>query len=296
MNNNNTTMLTPFFIVLTIKTFVLLSAMPATASRPITTLNQKKIEFSHKLDSLNIVTQEQKRAGQSVAALEHTQALLRDSLGKIRKEIQLHAQQKTSFTQNKSLKAPQFIPQPKSLFDWIIVIVGIIATFSGILLITGIIRKILFPRNKTHASSSPAKETSPPEAVHKSTDRPDVMYPYTTLSSEVEGKPTETGTKTSTTPSDLATLQALKMRISSTPAHKSNPSKTSNPVPIIDDELPATSPVSPQGSRLNSDTSLEQKVIIAAQQGMDTATISKTYHISTDHVALILKMARGHKK
>jgi hypothetical protein len=221
-------------------------------------LSDKKVHLTRKIDSLDLEKQTQKRLGTSIDELELQQAELRDSLRIIRKTIQnKNINPEIAFKTNSASK----LLKPQNLFDWMVLIVGGIATLSGIVLLWGIL-KILFspPRKTAQNSRISLNKASVPE---EHTDKPDFATPV--LDPEI-GK--------------------LRERLN----YEHTPNATSTAPVFQFPELPQLSVPTPINQH-NSKTVSEQTIIAAAQNGMDIPEISRHYQISTDHVTLILKIA-----
>lgn len=102
-----------------------------------------RIDFlNEKIDSVNLEKQTFKRKGQSISEQEKKSALLRDSLQQIRQKIENKVTESPGLNKKHSFSS-SIIPQ--NYFDWIIIITGIMAVFSGIILISGVVKTI---RNK----------------------------------------------------------------------------------------------------------------------------------------------------
>lgn len=114
-----------------------------------------RIDFlNEKIDSVNLEKQIFKRKGQSISEQEKISALLRDSLQQIRNKIE------NKVTESPNLnKSPSFSSSiiPQNSFDWIIIVTGIMAVFSGIILISGIVKTI---RNKPKKKNPPKKTSA----------------------------------------------------------------------------------------------------------------------------------------
>jgi hypothetical protein len=221
-------------------------------------LSDKKITLTRKIDSLDLVKQTQKRLGTSIDELELQQTSLRDSLRMIRKSIQ----NKSPDTETPRGNFASNLLKPQNLFDWIVLIVGGVATMSGIVLLWGIL-KILFSFKKkpVHNTSAPFKKISLSEPH---TDKPDFNSP---VPDPEFGKLRE-----------RLNFEHVPNSVSTAPVfqYPDSPQKASHPSPI---------------NLQYSKTVSEQTIIAAAQNGMDITEISRNFQISTDHVTLILKIA-----
>lgn len=114
-----------------------------------------RIDFlNEKIDSVNLEKQIFKRKGQSISEQEKFSAQLRDSLQQIRQKIEKKVTESPDLNKNPPFSSP-IIPQ--NSFDWIIIVTGIMAVFSGIILISGIVKTI---RNKPKKKNPPKKTSA----------------------------------------------------------------------------------------------------------------------------------------
>ena len=102
--------------------------------------------ITQNIDSLDLLKQDLKRKGQAIIEIEQQQDLLRDSLHQLRIKLQTTSEvlPKTSGKKRTAL----FFLKPANLFDWIIVVTGLIASFSGLMLIIGIFRILGLKRKR----------------------------------------------------------------------------------------------------------------------------------------------------
>jgi len=283
-------------------TIILLTSLryaPASPSKShLADISAKRVHFTQLIDSLDLVKQDLKRSGNPVAEIELQQNQLRDSLEVIRKIINRTTAIKTASQKKSDDKKGTFIQTPHNFFDWIIIIVGIIATFSGILLITGISRSVLGAANRKKQPPAP-HATSTEQTPHRESAYP--MYTLHDVTPASRPKPAK-DSSTSASSRDLSALQALKKRMDTPPPpHVQQPSEPVTvdliqPPPTMEEPDPTPpAPVATAAIRETPDTkaSIEEKVIRAARNGMDAATISKKFHLSSDHVALLLKIAKS---
>lgn len=235
-------------------------------------LAQQKGLLTRKIDSLDLVKQRQKRNGVSITEFEMVQDSLRDSLDRLREHIQT-----TSETNPGTSKASgqfRFFQKPEDVFDWIIIIVGIIATFSGLMLAIGVIRSFSSKkksRSKRRLPSPPSPPQRPadnkPSNEYPTYEKPATHVPPPQEQQETDGlekllKKFGRKTEKDEIPDTQSSLETIR--------HLSSTAK---------ETLTA------------NDDSLETKVLEAARNGDDVAEISRRFHLSVDHVSLLLKVA-----
>jgi len=255
----------------------------------IDSLSAKRQQITEKIDSLDLVKQECKRKALPVAELEQLQTSLRDSIHQIQDVLQKAAKVVSGPKVRSARPVKHFFTYPENLFDWIIIIVGIIATFSGLLLIAGIIKKVASaPKRSRPKKTVPHSPASPPNTDNKL--KPGAEFPQysaagikTSLSSPAPYR------ETPAQQVDTATILSLRQRIRIQPL-----SEPDEPLKL---QLPPaeTQParVTPNIPQQDNGLSTEEKVVAAAKNGADIATISRTFHLSADHVTLILKIAKN---
>ena len=246
------------------------SAIPGT----IDLLSEQRETISHQLDSLDLIKQDLKREGKTIAEIELRQTRLKDSLAYVRNKIQATSQESVPL---KHRKASGFIQKPANFFDWIIVIVGGVAFFSGLMLILGITRS--FSSRKKHASGK--KRQAPPPPVKKMIEpvnkTPEPAYPDQSDSAS-----------DSSITRDVS-ITSIQHRIARS-EHSAVQSAPKIP------ELPRKSVPQPSPQPSDKDDSLESQVLAAAKSGLDALAISRKFQISVDHVALLLKMSAPGRK
>lgn len=255
--------------LLPLSIYIIIAASPFSISAEnivqnpsIETLSQARNRITTLIDSIDVQKQDCKRLGLSVAELETRQTELHDSLLQINKKI-IGANSVVSQKKNRSTFPANLLSTPDSLFDWIIVIVGFIAFFSGILLVAGIIASF---RKRRKKSGAIIKERTPPIA-----HTPPPYQTYTHKGDTRQSPPEKQQL------SDFEALHALKQRVTTS-----------------DDRTASLPPDSLKTAPVLSEPALsvESKIIAEASQGADINTLSRKYHLSADHIALILKVAR----
>lgn len=227
---------------------------------------QQRGIISEKIDSLDLIKQTQKRHGQPIAEIEQVQVVLRDSLQSLRSIIQKYAEiQPTTHAPFHTLA----LAKPANLFDWIIAIVGIIAAFSGVMLLIGLIRAFFIKKPRRNRNATAHKKNSP-----KQTTSAEPAYPLYTAAS-AHAAPSNSSPILGET-----NLHYLKGRVTNEEAINRSEAP---PIPKGSNQSGKSAPFS-----LNE---TEQQVIAAARSGLNPIEISRKYHLSNDHVALILRIA-----
>lgn len=224
--------------------------------------------LSHKIDSLDLLKQNLKRKGATIAEIEQQQDALRDSLRMLRDNLQTASETLPKASGKKNL--PFFPQKPTNPFDWIIVITGIIASFSGLMLIIGITRSLKLKRNRKQRKQEALYRYHTQQVGEK----PVAAYPA--YEAPPASSPSSPGI-------DTGSLRQLRQRLDNQQRaeHYDAP------------DIPDVRPVQPKPSSAESSNtdSIEKQVVDAARNGLDVAAISRKFHLSADHVALILKMA-----
>ncbi len=245
-------------------------AIPGT----IDLLSEQRETLSRQLDSLDLIKQDLKREGKTIAEIELRQIRLKDSLNFVRNQIQATSRESEP---SKHRKGSGFIQKPANFFDWIIVIVGGVAFFSGLMLIMGISRSFSSRKKRKSEKNRPTSQQVVKPVKEPVPGTPEPAFP---------------GLSDSTTagaPSKDVSITSIQHRIA-----RSEPStiQSSPKIPA----LPRKS--APQFSpRPNDeDSSMESQVLAAAKSGLDALAISRKFQISVDHVALLLKMSAPGRK
>ncbi|MBN1758669.1 MAG: hypothetical protein JW863_10145 [Chitinispirillaceae bacterium] len=237
-------------------------------------LSERRAEITQQLDSLDLLKQNLKREGIAITEVELRQSRLRDSLNYLRSRIQ-STSEAPSPSGNRN--PATFLKMPSNLFDWIIVIVGGVAFFSGLMLVIGISRSVS-SRKRRSALKKYQRQAQPQQSAPKEVEtKPEPAYP----SPDPAPPPPATS-------GESMNITSLRQRI----AHSADHAEENH---MVLKEAPRHSiqPRIPENS--TDDTSLEKQVIAAANDGMDTLAISRKFHISVDHVDLLLKMAPRRK-
>jgi len=241
-----------------------------------------KRELSQKLDSIEVEKQMKKRSGQSFEELEERTAALRDSLALLKSDL-LNATEKTQQSIKLPARIRSMLPvkyQPKDLFDWFIMIIGVIAVLSGLVLIIGIFR---LPLKKKQPLYMPVTKKLP--VLPEYPEPLDVTRDKVQRSEKAVNKPESVNAED---------VKITRMRTSG----NQDPFKDLRRQVI---DKPLQRQVPDEGNHIAIDTiepasaipgSSNQQIIEAARHGLDIQEISRLYHLSTDQIALILKVAQ----
>ncbi|HEX2956397.1 MAG TPA: hypothetical protein VHO70_06190 [Chitinispirillaceae bacterium] len=239
------------------------------------TIVKKRVQLISKNDSLDLIKQTFKRRGLSLSELEEKQSVIRDSL----KMLNLQIQNTKISPGNSTLPdlVKQLYKKPETMFDWIIIIVGLIAVISGVFLLTGIISMFSSKKRAAKSRKTVKKVSEPPS-------KKAAVPPQPAASSKQAID--ELRALASNTPDSVKQLRRQL---------KSADSKSSGPDIVENDNKPSLqeemSPPLFMDSTQQHDIQTQQKIIEAAKNGMKPYDISRKYHMSTDQVLLILKVA-----
>lgn len=264
-NPMNTINLQLFTILLL--TLNLSAAQASGKSNQLLPLTEQKKQLSITLDSLDLLKQDRKRAGHTFTDLDLKQNLIRDSLQLIRSKIQ-HA----TSTDSKSFKTPkslQKILSSYTAFDWFLVILATSALFAGILLLYGVMSKMLTNKRK--------------EPLVKPSQRRQFQ-----VENPIKSQPTIGSGPGS---NDYSTTIKLQ-NIEDTSYNESAPNVVAN-FPTQPDFK--ADDISSKKSTSEIKNELEQKVVNAVFLGMSIQEVSRKFHLSSDHVSLIIKLSENTK-
>ncbi len=302
---------------LVVSLFVLQLCVAAFASNPLS----KKETLEAVLDSLILQKQAHRRAGRPIDELERHSKQIRDSISSLKQRIAHLARTSPDTLQHMNTEKGigSFIPDtifpPKNPFDWIVLALVAVAIASLLVLIAGLVggrkkqkiahkgarrqpcahsppagseqpRKatgpVRFKQNDTHTHSPAPEHQAPPRTRQQNDPSPATKY----REPSAGHAPTqENGTgaeKKRDEDYDYKKIQGLRARIRNTDEATT---------PAMRPQNPNSSPSQPGETAQSSFLSTKQLILQSAQQGMNVQQISKKYHVSVDHVYLILKMA-----
>ncbi len=269
----SSTLRTQLFFVLFLSTlfFTITSVNASTHEELIS----RRAKLAARLDSIEVEKQIHKRQGKDLAHLEKSGQQIRDSIETLRAAIaeadkgDLKSSQGTKTNNSLSFSIPAFF-KPASLFDWIIIIVGMVALISGVLLIGGIIHSLFSGRSKKKKKKVrllPKK----PEPEQNSLKAPPLVQ---------EKSPPKKTLK------DTGGIDAIRQRMQDDHTRIKQFDRAQSPFPIKE-ETPKPIAQTPEKTPSNKDL-----IIKAASEGMSIHEISQTYHMSEDQISLILKVAQ----
>jgi hypothetical protein len=255
--------------------FVLIAGfMPQEQAFSIDFAAQKSV-LLQKLDSLDMEKQIRKRKGQSIEDLEKLSATIKDSITGVKKELAL-ANGQPAAVPNPDVHGPAGMQQyfkdfrkylPQNTFDWIVVVVGFVAIIAGVILCIGLFGmawKKVFRKKKSSLKT-----------MHDIFPQPAGKSDAGSLSKS-GGADTEARDRR---------VDFLRQRIK----EESVGSPSAGP------GLGAVQP-NIQGETAADSAGLKNRIISAAEEGADISEISKKFHVSTDQVSLILRIARQEKE
>jgi hypothetical protein len=254
-----------YFLLLGINIF------PAVSQTSKDIFVEHRARLCQQIDSLDIEKQLKKRAGESITEIEERQKVLVDSLKILRSTFQndmsyLKTQPNPDNGLFPSSIAGPLQPiinsvtsllNPKSTFDWFILITSGIAFISIFILFIAIVSVIKRRLRAKKTVSRPHVSTPPKSVINRTSENPQLENQSITL------------------------LNDLKKRVQVTNVDPGLPDIRFTPP-----EYHATATKSTPSTSDN----LESQVLEAYQNGLEISEISKKFHISSDHVSLIIKV------
>ncbi len=257
--------------------FILLFCFSATAlpNNLDSTIIIKRLQLISKNDSIDLIKQTFKRKGLPLTELEEMQSTLRDSLKMLNIQIQNTKVTPTSAT------FPDLIQliskKPDTIFDWIIIVVGLIAVISGIFLISGIFSMFSSKRKKRKSKKVIKKASEPPP------EKPEVPPQPAASAKQALDELRALAGNTSDTVNQLR----RQLKNTDTPNVQAEIYSNLRKQPAQEEMPPALF----SDSIDQNDVQTQKKIIESAKNGMAPHDISRKYHMSTDQVLLILKVA-----
>lgn len=242
-----------------------LHAMPNSRDSSII---KKRMDLITQSDSIDLLKQSFKRKGMALTELEEKQKAIHDTLKYLNNQIQ-----KIKFSPTRT-SIPDLIRsislKPDTIFDWIIIVVGIIAIISGVFLVFGVF-SIARSKKKRSKKKRPVQNSIPPpqKAPAPSTHPIDELRALATNTSDTVTQ-LRRQLKNSEHENNAPDRERLKQH--------QEPEEEMAPLPVSDNEY-------------KRDTHTEKKIIEAARNGASPQEISKKFHTSIDQVSLILKVA-----
>jgi hypothetical protein len=172
----------------------------------------------------------------------------------------------------------QFISKkPDTIFDWIIIVVGLIAVVSGFFLISGILSLFSLKKKKAKNKKAVKKSSEPPPKKPASPPQPS-----TSPKQSIDELRALAGNTSDS-------VNQLRRQLKNFDAATDRPEFINPPkIDSIQEEMP---PALFSDSIDQNDMQTRKKIIESAKNGMTPHDISRKYHMSTDQVLLILKVA-----
>lgn len=242
-------------------------------------IKAKKI-LSARLDSIEMEKQDRKRQGKPLDDLETESKRIHDSIVLLRTELSSVAEpvagdDEETGERSSFLTTLKSFFNPGSIFDWILIIVGIVALLSGIVLVAGLAHTLSLKKkskSRPKAHILPKKPGSPPPPPVERPPEPPPAAPEIATEKETRG------------------IESIRKRMESTQPPEQAAAESVSPFAEVN------KPEDPPREREKRD-SIRDQVILAANDGLDVHEISRKLHVSVDQVTLILRIAAGeHKK
>jgi len=233
----------------------------------------KRLRYSATLDSIELQKQVLKRKGESLDELEKLTAVIRDSISAFKKDLESNEPAPDARTASgvagqeqseKKIRGP--LSAGKTL-DWLILIIAGVAALSGIVLVIGLIQAWR-SRSSSVRKNADTYTTGAKNRPQPKPEMPPAQEARTASASQAAAFNVD------------SRIEALRKKI-----RTQNEGDSPEEPPA---RIPAAAPAARTGDAPADD--LKQKVIDCARQGMSIAEIVRTYHISADQVALILRV------
>jgi hypothetical protein len=271
---------------------MLAAPVPALAARADT--DSARSLLASRLDSLEMVKQDKKRRGESLDELERQTIAIKDSLivlrGAVAHQSPPVAVAAPAADSGRTLAPPQGIVKlikqvlkPASLIDWAIIGIGAVAVVSGIFLIVSL--AFASGRKKRQQARSVAQQKT--FGGYSASGRPVTGPAPAVRREEPEGEESDTPVgDDEDEPAHLESTPDEDLNLLRRRVRQDNP-----PVQAAPPRLGAVEPTGPD--TVSND--VRRQVVAAAAEGCDIAEISRRFHLSADHVALLLKVAAKKK-
>jgi hypothetical protein len=238
----------------------------------------RKRVLTEKLDSIDLEKQLRKRKGESLEDLEKAAAVLKDSITAVKRLMPSGSQASEGATDSSKvgmaagenppgwlLALKKFLP--KTFFDWMVDIVGFVAIVSGIVLIIGIFGLL------TKGFKKKNKAPPQPKTLHDIFPRSYAADAYDRIPKVPLGPAEEKD----------ETIQSLRKRIED----------DEGVLATVDDRPePSAATGGTDAKAVRDPVEIKKQVVQASRQGLDVSEISRRFHLSSDEVSLILRIAR----
>jgi hypothetical protein len=264
-------------------------------SSPVSVLAENSLivhknELLLKLDSLDMEKQLLKRQGQSIETLEKVSDALKDSVTMLK--LQMGQDTVKEYRQPAILKEKEAINQehkvflslgsvinrhaPKSLFDWIVGVIALVAIISGIVLITGVVGMFTRKSKKVKSSPSTLRDLLTPRQADKD---------YTAVQAQGSNQDTSyaripVAASHETINGNSVDEEAVLETVDDVGAMQENRTELKGQRHAMQDHA----------TIVNSD--LKNQVVKASLAGLSAQEISRKLHVSVDQVALIVRLAQ----
>jgi hypothetical protein len=239
----------------------------------------RKRVLSERLDSIDLEKQLRKRRGESLEDLEKVTAVLKDSITAVKRLMPSGSLvvEGTTDSTRVGMAAGENTPGwllalkkflPRTFFDWMVDIVGFVAIVSGIVLIIGIFGLLTKGFKKK-------KEAPPqPKTLHEIFPRSYAADAYDRIPKVPLGPAEEKD----------ETVQSLRKRIEN----------DESVLATVDDRPEPSAAVTgvTDAKAVRDPVEIKKQVVQASRQGLDVSEISRRFHLSSDEVSLILRIAR----
>jgi hypothetical protein len=238
----------------------------------------RKRVLTEKLDSIDLEKQLRKRKGESLEDLEKAAAMLKDSITAVKRLMPSGSQtsEGTTDSSKAGMAAGENTPGwllalkkflPKTFFDWMVDIVGFVAIVSGIVLIIGIFGLL------TKGFKKKNKAPPQPKTLHDIFPRSYAADAYDRIPKVPLGPAEE----------KEETIQSLRKRIED----------DEGVLATVDDRPePSAATGGTDAKTVRDPVEIKKQVVQASRQGLDVSEISRRFHLSSDEVSLILRIAR----
>ncbi len=263
-----------FFYILYLA--ILAGFSKAYAEKRANLLSAKK-SLSAQLDSIEVEKQMRKRKGKSLADLEKISEKIRDSIAVLRAHFIDISESDSKYRKRfpgktcfnffiKSLK------KPKNFFDWIIIIVGIIAVLSGTVLIAGLIHTFFFKNGRKSGRQQAPPVSQKPHQVQFSNEYSKMPSSVSSAYADIQNKD----------------IDSLRKKMLNDIEHSKNAKNSISPF------FSSNKADDNREEQKHRDT-IRDSIIKDGKAGLDAQEISRKYHVSVDQVTLILRISNSGK-
>ncbi len=260
--------------------FSLVMIAPSAAADSDNSLAARKSALIQRLDSIDLEKQLRKRKGEAMTDLEKVAETIKDSVAVLKKQMpksnavaginpQMHASERQPFDVQAFLQKIR----PKSMFDWMVIVIGFIAVVSGMVLLVGIFGLL------TKGLRKKKKPALPPKTLQEIFPRSYASEAYGKIPKVQSGHAEE----------KEGAMEVLRKRIEKTPIRQTSEPRLEPVLETVHDAIEE-----PLTSQDNDD--MKQRVMAAAREGCDVLEISRRLHISADQVSLILRMSKDNDR